>query len=76
MESVNIHHAKTHLSAILTQIEEQGKSFLVCRHGKPIAELVPHRKKTRLKPHPIMGQVQFHYDPTEPLSEDEWPTDQ
>ena len=74
MEPVNVHDAKTHLSAILTQVEEHGKSFLVCRHGKPIAELVPHRKRSRLQPHPLMSQIQFHYDPTEPLSEEEWPT--
>jgi len=46
---------------------------LICRNGKPIADLLPHRKRNRLEPHPVMGQIRINYDPVEPLSEDEWP---
>ena len=73
MKKVNVREAKTRLSAMLAEIEATGESFLVCRHGKPVAELVPHRKRARLKPHPAMGKIKMKHDPTEPLTEDEWP---
>jgi antitoxin (DNA-binding transcriptional repressor) of toxin-antitoxin stability system len=75
MKTVNVHEAKTQLSALLAQIEESGETVRICRHGKPVADLVPHRKHNRLKPHPVMGKVRLHYDPTEPLGEGEWPED-
>lgn len=69
---VNIHEAKTNLSSLLSKIEKTGEEVLICRYGKPIADLVPHKRKNRLKPHSVMGKIQINYDPTEPLSEDEW----
>ncbi|MFA5506893.1 MAG: type II toxin-antitoxin system prevent-host-death family antitoxin [Vulcanimicrobiota bacterium] len=73
MKSLNVHEAKTQLSALLSEVENKGKSFIVCRHGKPIAELVPYKRKSRIQPHPTLSQIAIHYDPTEALSEDEWP---
>ena len=70
---VNIHEAKTNLSALLAKIEKTGEEVLICRYGKPIANLVPHKCKDRLKPHSVMGKIKINYNPTEPLSEDEWP---
>jgi antitoxin (DNA-binding transcriptional repressor) of toxin-antitoxin stability system len=55
-------------------MEETGEKVLICRHGKPIADLMPHQKRNRLEPHPQMGKIRINYDPIEPLSEDEWPT--
>ena len=62
----------TQLSALLAEIEATGSKVRICRHGKPVAELVPHRKRSRLKPHPVMRNIRIDYDPIEPLSEDEW----
>ena len=73
MKIVNIHEAKTKLSALLAEVEKTGEKVLICRHGKPVADLVPHRKRSRLQPHPVMRNVRIDYDPTEPLAEDEWP---
>ena len=73
MKIVNVHEAKTKLSALLAEIEKTGEKVLICRNGEPIADLLPHRKRNRLEPHPVMGKIGIHYDPTEPLSEDEWP---
>jgi len=73
MKRVNIHEAKTQLSSLLAEIEKSGEEVLICRHGKPVADLRPHRKKDRLAPHPVMSRIVMHYDPTEPLSQDEWP---
>lgn len=73
MKMVNIHEAKTQLSALLAEVEKTGERILICRYGKPVADLVPHRNRSRLEPHPVMSQLQIKYDPTEPLGEDEWP---
>ncbi len=75
MKTLNVHEAKTRLSAVLADIEATGESFLVCRRGKPVAELIPHRRPSRLTPHPVLSKIKINYDPTEPLDEDEWPED-
>lgn len=43
MVTVNIHEAKTHLSKLLERIES-GESVTIARAGRPIADLVPHRR--------------------------------
>ena len=73
MKIVNIHEAKTKLSALLAEVEATGETVLICRHGKPVADLVPHRKRSRLEPHPVMNKIRINYDPLEPLAADEWP---
>ena len=73
MKIVTIQEAQTQLSALLDAVEATGEPVLICRHGKPIADLVPHRKRSRLEPHPVMQRIRIDYDPTEPLAENEWP---
>ena len=73
MKRVNIHEAKTQLSSLLAEIEKSGEEVLICRNGKPVADLTPHSKKDRLSPHPMMSRIEMHYNPTEPLTEVEWP---
>jgi len=41
MPMVNIHDAKTHLSHLLTRVEN-GETITIGRAGKPVADLVPH----------------------------------
>ena len=73
MKAVNIHEAKTTLSALLTKVEKSGERIFICRNGKPVADLVPHERRNRLMPHPTMSNIKIKYDPTEPLAPDEWP---
>jgi prevent-host-death family protein len=72
MRVLNIHEAKTNLSSVLLEVEKEGTKFLICRNGEPIAELVPHKKRSRSKLHPIMSKIKINYDPTEELTENEW----
>jgi len=72
MRQLNVHEAKTNLSAVLMAVEKEGEEFLICRNGKPIAELVPHRKTNRLAYHPLLSDVQVDYDPVEDVSDEEW----
>ena len=71
MISVNIHEAKTNLSAILTQIEK-GEQVVICRNGKPIADLINHKQQIRTKPDKLLSRISINYNPTEPLSQEEW----
>ena len=73
MKSLNVHEAKTRLSALLAEVEKNGEVFIICRNGEPVARLSPHRKKDRLQPHPVMASIRIRYDPTKPLGEDDWP---
>jgi antitoxin (DNA-binding transcriptional repressor) of toxin-antitoxin stability system len=72
MQKLNIHEAKTRLSAVLIEVEQKGTTFLICRNGKPIAELAPHKKRNRLARHPTFSQIKIKYDPIEELADDEW----
>ncbi len=44
MKLVNTHEAKTTLSQLLALVENQHETVRICRHGKPIADLVPITK--------------------------------
>src|ERR1039457_212625 len=52
VKTVNVHEAKTHFSSLLATVEDSSESFVICRNGEPIADLVPHKRASRLKPHP------------------------
>jgi antitoxin (DNA-binding transcriptional repressor) of toxin-antitoxin stability system len=74
MSTVTEKEAKAQLPKLLAQIEKSGQPIVICRDGKPVADLVPHRKvKRNMKPHPVLSKIKILYDPTEPLSEEEWP---
>ena len=72
MQKLNVHEAKTKLSAVLIEVEQKGKTFLICRNGKPVAELSPHKKRSRLTYHPFLSKIKINYNPVEDLSDEEW----
>lgn len=73
MRTVNVHEAKSTLSALLAEVEEKGEIVVICRNGKPIAELraVSHRGG-RLATRPETSAVVFNEDPTRPLDREDW----
>jgi prevent-host-death family protein len=73
MKTVNIHDAKTHFSSLLAKLEKDSESIVICRNGEPVADLVPHRRASRITRHPALSRIKIGYDPVEPLSADEWP---
>ncbi len=73
MKTITINEIDLNISSALNEIEEKGEIFIICRNGKPIANLTPHVRKNRLNPHPVMSAIKIKYDPTETLSPDEWP---
>ena len=80
MITVNMHDAKTRLSELVKAVEERNETVVLCRDGEEVAEIRRRAKRRRpvrdLTPDPRL-RVKFApgYDPTEPLSEDEWPAD-
>lgn len=40
MPEIGAYEAKTHLSKLLEQVEK-GQRFVITKHGRPVAELVP-----------------------------------
>jgi antitoxin (DNA-binding transcriptional repressor) of toxin-antitoxin stability system len=72
---VNTHEAKTKLSHLLMLIEQNHETVRVCRHGKPVADIVPIMEIAinSLQQHAELSNIQIHYDPSAPLAEDEWP---
>lgn len=75
MKSVNVHEAKTQFSGMLAEIEATRTSFVICRNGEPVADLVPHRKIVSMAGDPKLGAITLHYDPTEGVGEEDWPSE-
>lgn len=73
MKTVNVHEAKTNFSNLLARVEKSKERIIICRHGEPVADLIPHEKKNRTQPDPALRKIKIGYDPVESLSADEWP---
>jgi len=76
--TVNIYDAKAHFSSLVATVERSGARIVICRHGKPIADLTPHRnpEHSPLKTDPAMTGARFIGDPCAPLSPADWPEEQ
>lgn len=76
MISLNTHEAKARLSELLQRIETHGERVIICRNGKPIAELKAWVKpKNPMKHNPELGGIVFHEDSVKPLDESDWPSE-
>ncbi len=73
MRSVNVHQAKTTLSALLAEVEDHGEVVLICRNGKPVAELrAVQKRRGRLATRADLAAIAFHDDPVAPLEPADW----
>ena len=71
MTQVSIHEAKTKLSALIAQEERLGEKVIICRYGRPVAELVPIQRGRRTCCDPELSKIVIKGDLTEP-TEAEW----
>ena len=72
MISVNTHEAKSRLSQLLAAVEK-GEQVLICRNGKPVAELRPARAvQDPLRKDPKLAKVVFREDAAKPLDRSDW----
>ena len=44
MQFVNIHDAKTNLSKYLEQVSSNHEPIIICKNGKPIAQLIEYKQ--------------------------------
>ena len=75
MVTVNMHQAKTHLSALVRQALD-GESVVICRDGDPMVFLQPVKSvlpRDPLVPFPDLACLEVACDLTAPLDESEWP---
>ncbi len=75
MKTVNVHEAKTQFSGLLAEIEKRGERIVICRKGKPVADLVPHQAWVSMEADKKLEKIGIHYDPIEEATEAEWPAD-
>jgi prevent-host-death family protein len=70
MNTVNIHEAKTHFSAILKRVES-GEEILIARSGHPIARISPLSPSTgKRQPGSAKGKLVISETFMEPLPPD------
>ena len=69
--NVSVHGAKTQLSKLLDLVED-GEAVVIERHGRPVAQLVPVRRRRRPSP---LGAMRGQFTMTEgwerPLPDEE-----
>ncbi|MCE2464109.1 MAG: type II toxin-antitoxin system Phd/YefM family antitoxin [Dehalococcoidia bacterium] len=70
MATVNVHEAKTNLSRLLKQAEA-GEEVVIARNGKPIARLVPVRKRGKPQFGSWKGRIRIDDSFFDPLPEEE-----
>jgi prevent-host-death family protein len=81
MITVNMHEAKSRLSELVKAVETGGEIVILQRNGIPVAEIralssAAPLDRTRIAPDPTLQVELVHgYDPAEPLTEDEWPSE-
>ena len=66
----NIHETKARFSDLVAHVERHGTVAVVCRHGKPVADLVPHRggNDDPLASEPALAGARYVGDPLAPLA--------
>lgn len=73
----SIYETKSHFSEILSDVESGRLTVVVCRHGVPIARILPYEQEVGdiFNPLPSLKGACFIGDPTEPLGAEDWPED-
>jgi len=71
MTTVSIHEAKSHLSALIAQVEDRHEHVIISRYGRAVAELSPIRRGKRTLTDAALRDIKIHDDLTHPSTE-EW----
>lgn len=59
-DEFNVHEAKTHLSRLLERVAA-GERITISRAGRPIADLVPHQRRT-VRVGGLRGRIRYDDD--------------
>ena len=72
----SVYEAKSHLSGILSEVANKGSVFVICKHGVPIADIVPHQAANDpFEVREDLAGAEYLVDPTAALDEEDWPED-
>jgi prevent-host-death family protein len=74
VKRINLYEAKTHLSRLISTVEDSGEPIILCRNGRPVADIVPHRNRgITVDPDNSLAGAQYSVDPCAQLPESDWP---
>lgn len=62
MQFVNIHDAKTHLSRYIENVIEKHEIIIICKNGKPIAQLSEYQLPKSRKIGLLKGKIKIRSD--------------
>lgn len=62
MQFINIHEAKTHLSHYLEQLHVSHEPIIICKNGKPVAQITKYHPPTSRTLGLWQGQIQISDD--------------
>ena len=73
MKTMGISEFKTHALKVLNEVAKSQETILITKRGKPLAQVVPHRK-SEMKPRPgrLADSFVFEKDIIAPLGEGLW----
>ena len=73
-KQLGIYEAKAQLSRVIQEVVRTGQPITVCKQGKPIVDIVPHRAiGDPLRPDPALRGARYRGDPCAPLAMNELP---
>jgi len=74
MPTVTTYEAKARLSHLIAEVERTGRPVTICRHRKPVVDLVPHQEvRDPLEQSPELAGAVFHGDPCRSAADPDWP---
>lgn len=62
MQFINIHDAKTHLSQYLESVVANHETIVICKNGKPIAQLTEYYQRREKKLGLLKGKITISPD--------------
>jgi antitoxin (DNA-binding transcriptional repressor) of toxin-antitoxin stability system len=62
MQFVNIHDAKTNLSRYIDNIIGQHETIIICKNGKPVAQLTAYKLPVARKIGLLKGKIKIESD--------------
>jgi prevent-host-death family protein len=71
MKTIKASDFKAKCLALMDEVAETGKTVVITKNGKPVAELGPHRARTRNARGILKGELIIKGDIISPLDE-EW----
>ena len=71
---VSTYEAKAHLSRLIAEVERTGEPITICRHSRPVVDIVVHRAQgDPFAQDPELKGAVFRGHPCALVDESDWP---